>query len=236
MDNFYNDVRLSKSLLERETHTTGTLRSSRRLIPEEVKSAKLKKGEMIARYNENVSVQKWRDKREILFISTEHEGKLVSVKTKRGDVEKPMAIAEYNKYMGGVDRTDQMFSYYPCQRKTVRWNQKVGIHIFQLLFLNSYYLFRKLNNSKMTLYDFRLIIIDHLLRHKKNEDIPPLPSKKQHEPKKMDTHSQTQKRVKRRPCQMCTQNKKRTDTTYFCDECPNKPALCLNCFFKYKHK
>lgn len=47
MDNFYNSVGLSKILLQNKTHTTGTLRSNRKLNPTHItsKTVKLKKGE-----------------------------------------------------------------------------------------------------------------------------------------------------------------------------------------------
>lgn len=47
MDNFYNSVGLSKILLQCKTHTTGTLRSNRKLNPTHItsKTVKLKKGD-----------------------------------------------------------------------------------------------------------------------------------------------------------------------------------------------
>lgn len=124
MDNFYNDIDLSKQLHSRRVHTTGTLRANRRNLPNEIKNTKLRKGELVSRYCNGVDGQKWKDKREIIYLSTEHGSRLTTIKTKRGD-EKPLAVIGYNKYMGGIDKTDQMFSYYLCERKTVRWNQKL---------------------------------------------------------------------------------------------------------------
>ncbi len=36
-------------------------------------------------------------------------------------VRKPQAVVEYNKYMSGVDRADQLLSYYGFGHRTVRW-------------------------------------------------------------------------------------------------------------------
>lgn len=41
---------------------------------------------------------------------------------------KPEAIWNYNRFMSGIDRQDQMNSYYPFTRKTIRWYKKIGIH------------------------------------------------------------------------------------------------------------
>ncbi|KAG8294436.1 hypothetical protein J6590_102964 [Homalodisca vitripennis] len=40
---------------------------------------------------------------------------------KRGEAkEKPLPIVQYNQYMSGIDGQDQLLSYYPCERKTIR--------------------------------------------------------------------------------------------------------------------
>lgn len=65
--------------------------------------------------------------------------------------------------MSGVDYHDQMLAYYPCRRKTLRWYKKLGIHVFQTMLLNSYYMYNSQNENKMSPYDFRLNIIEQLL-------------------------------------------------------------------------
>lgn len=142
MDNYYNSVKLAHTLLVKGTYCTGTLRANRKGNPKEITSKKLKVGESVGKYTEEgVCVMKWRDRREVLAISSEHTNDLVEVTNRRGEQKlKPMAITMYNKYMSGIDRQDQMLSYYPCERKTIRWYKKIGIHFFQLLLLNSYYI------------------------------------------------------------------------------------------------
>lgn len=89
---------------------------------------------------------------------------MVDTKNKRGDKKKkPLPIIKYNDYMSGVDRQDQLMSYYPCERKTFRWYKKVGIHILQQLLLNSYLLYCQ-NERKIPFYNFRLNIIRSLLK------------------------------------------------------------------------
>lgn len=119
MDNFYNSHNLAIKLLDRNTYCTGTLRTNRKNTPSEVKSAKLKKGETVVKYSDDgVLIGKWRDKREVAYISTEFENDMVAFLDKLGkDREKPKPIFCYNENMGGVDRQDQLLSYYPCERK-----------------------------------------------------------------------------------------------------------------------
>lgn len=76
-------------------------------------------------------IGKWKDKREILYISTEFSNEIVLTQNKRGQPnEKPLPIAEYNKYISGIYRMDQMVVNYPYVSKPLRWYKKLGIHIF----------------------------------------------------------------------------------------------------------
>ncbi|KAK9754487.1 Transposase IS4 [Popillia japonica] len=84
-DNYYNSVSLCKELLLRKTYVTGTLRQNRKGNSREVTSKKLKKGEVTMKYSSGVRFGKWRDKREVLFISTEFDGELANGENRRGE-------------------------------------------------------------------------------------------------------------------------------------------------------
>lgn len=232
MDNFYNSFDLATKLIQQNTYCTGTLRSERKNTPIDVKQAKLKKGETIARYSQGVVIGKWKDKREVTYISTEFKNNIVVSTNRRGKEQlKPEPIVHYNKCMGGVDRQDQMQSYYPFARKTVRWYKKIGIHVIQMLLMNSFFLYNKFNiGSNMSLYDFRLSILSVLL-----PKIPKprsLSSKEGHFPKKYEVGKNG--RAIRKRCQLCYKNKIRKDTAYFCEICPGKPSLCHEpCFSNF---
>lgn len=92
MDNFYNSVTLSRQLLNRGTHCTGTLRMGRKGTPVEVSKAKLNRGETVQRYGGNVCVGKWKDKRDVLYITTEHENVLEDVLAQRGITKKNLGL------------------------------------------------------------------------------------------------------------------------------------------------
>jgi len=77
-------------------------------------------------------VLSWKDKRLVKFISTKHDASMVTIqRTKKSghgemeQVKKPACICNYNENMSGVDHIDQMISYYPCTRKTLKWTKKV---------------------------------------------------------------------------------------------------------------
>lgn len=85
---------------------------------------------------------------------------LIEVKIK----EMPNIIHQYNRFMGGVDKFDQMIKYYTMKRKTNRWTQRFTVHIFEILLHNSYILYGfNFNTRKLSHYDFVESIISYLL-------------------------------------------------------------------------
>lgn len=235
MDNFYNSVELSERLLAEKTYITGTLRPKRIGNPTEVISKKLRKGETYCLYsNQGLCVSKWMDNKEVLTISTEHSGEMVETVSKKQQRKfKPQTIAEYNKFMGGIDNGDQMMSYYACLHKTLRWYKKLGLHIFQMMFINSYYLYNKYGSRKMNLYDFRLVVLEKLLPS------PPEPQNerqlRQHYPQNCERGQDG--KTKRRRCKYCWDNRNvRKATITFCPQCPTEPGLCLDSCYRLFHE
>lgn len=118
MDNFYNSVTLSNKLLAHKTHSTGTLRSNRAGNPNEVTKAKVKRGDHIWRRSNDIYVSKWRDKREVLTITTAHTPQMTECENRYGKkATKPLEAVQYNNHISGIDRSDQMISYYSCPKK-----------------------------------------------------------------------------------------------------------------------
>ena len=72
MDNFYNSPALAHRLKTLKTDSVGTLRLSRKDVPQRVKEKKLQKGELVFQHSGPVSVLKWRDKKVVTMISTFH--------------------------------------------------------------------------------------------------------------------------------------------------------------------
>lgn len=169
LDNFYTSVGLTEELLCKNTYVTGTLRANRIGNPAEVKNTKLKPGESCIMHNrKKIVVTKWHDKREIMFISTEHTSQYQGTTSRRVRTVKykPAVQIKYNKYMRSIDRHDQMLSYYCCEHKTLRWYKKVIIHIIiiQICLVNGFLLFNAKNcQNKTILYKFRMDIMEELL-------------------------------------------------------------------------
>jgi hypothetical protein len=130
-DNWYTSVNLAETLLKNETHLVGTLRKNRKHLPEDVKNAKLKTGEYKAKENENgITVMKWKDKRDVLLLSTKHSTKFVTTTNRRGHEKyKPEIVRDYNRTKSAIDLSDQMSAYSSPLRKTVKWYRKLAFEL-----------------------------------------------------------------------------------------------------------
>lgn len=173
MDNYYNSIDLSNQLFKQKTHTTGTLRRNRKKNPKSIISfKKMKPGQHVFSKKGPIYVSRWRDKREVYSITTGHLPKMITVNNRYGkQMLKPKHISEYNMNMSGIDRSDQMVSYYSSPRKTIRWYKKV-IFIFHLLDIslwNSYFLYKKtLTTSNFRFLDFHEAIVKKLIHLPEN--------------------------------------------------------------------
>jgi hypothetical protein len=247
MDNYYNSVATSRFLLSRKTYMTGMLRRDRKGIPPVVLSQKLKKGEVVEAFSEDgLCILRWKDKREVLMISTEFSAQMIDATNRRGlTSRKPQAVVEYNKNMSGIDHLDQMMSYYPIERKSVKWYKKLGLHLLNLLLLNSYFLFSE-NARKIPMIDFRLQIVETLLALSRTPtpmDRQPSSQPSSSKTKGLSDHfprlydkDERQKRRKQKKCKECFKKNACKDTSDYCPACPDDPGLCLDQCFEDYHR
>lgn len=237
MDHFYNSVHLSQKLLKKKTYLTGTLRPNQKNNPKDVIIKKLKKGEYICRYTkEGISIVKWKDKRDVLIISSEFPHSMCKVNIKKEIMKKPIAVQKYHEITSLIDRHDQISRYYPFERKSLSWYKHAGFHILNLLLTNAYTLYNKYV-KKVPLYEFRLSVIQSLLPNDQNitgnlqKVTKPCNT---HFPKKVDKN--VKKRYLYKRCKICYDKGIHKVTMFFCPLCKNKPGLCLdNCFEEF-HK
>ncbi|CAK1587174.1 unnamed protein product [Parnassius mnemosyne] len=258
MDNFYNSVELSHKLLSLRTHSCGTLRKNRKGNPKALTSLKLKKGDYYWFRKGQIYVSMWRDKRPVFTISTRDHPKLIQVSNRYGKVAtKPAEVAAYNCFMGGVDRVDQMTSYYSSPRKSLRWYKRVTFHCLDVAVWNAYYLYKKYvkKNDRYKSIEFRDQLIKEMCQVSDNVKGPDVVRKdsvyssrrfrqnvieecslaamKGHWPVVMPvtTNSDGSKRkFKYLNCKLCTKVNKRKETKYICKGCVKRTPLCPECF------
>lgn len=99
-----------------------------------VTDAKLQIGVMVIREsNSHVIVEKWKDKRDVLFLTTESIPKMTDVHTKRSAVQKLSTIVQYNKTKSFIGISDQKASYSSAVRRGIKWYRKWQLNSLQIL-------------------------------------------------------------------------------------------------------
>src|SRR6218665_3582584 len=102
------------------------MRSNR--VPPEMRNANPQVGQLSAFRPGPFLCLKYKDKKDVYMLATQHDGSVVSVKRGRGkrsrqDVvsTKPMCIVGYNSNICSVDKRDQMLEPYSIARKSRKW-------------------------------------------------------------------------------------------------------------------
>ena len=262
MDNFYNSVELSEALLEQKIHTGGTLQSNRGEPPEIRNPSAMARHDVVAKNNGKVTVLAWKDKRVAKAISTKHDGSLQTIsRRKKGghgemeNIEKPVCICEYNQYMSGVDHVDQMISYYPGTRKSLKWTKKLFFYLLEVSVHNCHVIFETHSgNHTMKVYDFQMKLVSSLCqisgqsdeRADSSEDEAQAEKTPRYDPESrlrggfkahhLSVYPATEKqKYPQRRCRVCMNNKVRKETRVYCKEC-NIPLCKTPCFGDYHTK
>ena len=245
-DNFYTSLELAHKLIEKKTHLIGTLRKSRKDLPRSVILAKLERGEIFGLENrDGIVVAKWKDKRDVLMLSTCHglEIETTGKKNRQGvEAKKPKMIIDYNGGKGGVDVSDQLSSFSSSLRKTVRWYHKVAMELLLgTACVNAYLLYRSLPNSKkMTITEFRESIVESMLGLGEETGSTQATVSRKHELQQTEVRDKRNRKIRKR-CTYCYDeiskvkgsrkaDRLATKMTTFCSACPKKPFMCLKCF------
>ena len=167
----------------------------------------------------------------------------------REPVSCPDNIIHYNKYMGGVDRGDQLRGYYLCRTKSRKFYKYIFYFLFDVAVTNAYILYKHFHShpskSLLSVKDFRLQLAKELIGSYCSRRVPGRsggvvrPLQLQHFPLK-ECLETTEKRSRRGRCSYCSNHhSKRSDTCWRCREC--KVWLChdgnpqTDCFFLW-HK
>ena len=179
-DNFYTSPTLCKHLLTLGFGSCGTVRLDRRNIPATFKEAAPKKGDIATYHDEAILGLKWKDKRFVSMLSTIHDDSMVS-KDRRSrqapagveTVQKPHVIEEYNQCMGGVDKSDQLVTYYGFRHCSKKWWKRGFLHLLELTMVNALilYCFNTPKKERMAHLKFSLDIASALL-----ESAQPVPA------------------------------------------------------------
>ena len=161
-DNYYTSLPLMLDLFHRKTYACGTASQNRRGFPWEFKVDK-KQWESSSQRGDcrwvrlgNVLALQWRDSRVVSVLSPVHKGNQVTNCQRRGKVngefrrlqlQQPRAISDYNKFMKGVDQSDQLLSYYNVLRKSDKFWKTLFFHVIDISVVNAYILFEEVRRQ-----------------------------------------------------------------------------------------
>lgn len=77
----------------------------------------------------------------------------------------PYCVDQYNTFMGGVDRSDQLLSYYGFAHRTVKWWKRLFFHLLDVAVCNSYTLYtQSTQNKKLTHKEYRVSLAKAFLQ------------------------------------------------------------------------
>lgn len=244
LDNYFTSIPLAEELLQNKTYMVGTIRANRKRLPSEFMAQKLDLAEAKGvQCQHGVKIVRWKGSKIVNMITTDphHSGAIMDIGRKRFNGEsvlKPDVIFDYNQGKKGVDVADQLNSYYSSLRKTVKWNRKVAFdYLVGMSVVNAQHLAKHLTGpiKTITLLKFRETLARQLINKDCIPEIMPL----------RRTHTLKQKsglvRNCGKRCRRChqiltkkhgsrTADAKCSKVRTFCDNCPEKPAMCLECF------
>ena len=155
-DNFYTSIKLALHLSRYKTHLVGTVRVNSKGLPK-MQFQPLAKGANIKLANsDGIVVCRWWDKCQVYSLSTITDGNDNVITTRRGvELTKPDMVSDYNSFMGGVDKSDQLCSYFRLGRSSKKWWKTCFFGLLNIVVVNSYVCYCQ-KNDKVTLRDFKM--------------------------------------------------------------------------------
>jgi len=184
----------------------------------------------------------WRDSRTVLALSTAHPGHESEVKVTRkvieptgtkklNEIPRPVIIEKYNKFMGGVDKSDQFIAYHNVLRKTVRYWKTLFYHLVDIATVNSFIIYNILAYDKghklITENDFRDALVIQIIQEygRGKRDVAKVGRPCRSECR-VRHGSQVFGTAHKSRCQYCLLNGTTMWTQRKCVDCNFQPALC----------
>nr|CAI5857468.1 unnamed protein product [Callosobruchus analis] len=175
-----------------------------------------------------------------------------NAKGEKEEVPCPVAVSDYNKYMGGVDKMDQMIERYSVVRKSRRWWMKIFFYFIDVAICNSFVIYKSsvTANGKKPISHlvFRSILVNELIgtfSSKQKKGYQPM---KGFAKKKRSVGVLNVRNTKRlsnvgihlpeviktyRRCALCSTKRQEKRSNVLCSAC--NVALCKGCFADF-HK
>lgn len=253
-DNFFTSAKLIEDLYNDKILCCGTLRSGRKGFPAELfnKTAikGMNRGDFIWRMKGPMLALTWMDKKAVHAAGTNQKAPTentptVNRKKKDGTVEQipcPETIASYNAHMGGVDRNDQMKSYYTIPVSGKKWWSRIFYDLIDRAVYNSFVLEQESpHHAARSLKQFRIDVAKQLVgtfssRKKRgrssDEGLRLARHIERHFPDFLPLNENGKRKERR--CKVCYERGVVKKTSYFCPDCDT--GLCVAPCFREFHQ
>ena len=117
-----------------------------------IKSATVKPGNpSVFVHHDGVTYISWTDKRQVNLATTIHDDSLYDrQQCQRHQAQtvlvcKPVAVELYTRFMGGVDRADQLTWNLLLWHRTNKWYIKLFLYLFEVTLVNTHIIYSTLN-------------------------------------------------------------------------------------------
>lgn len=241
-DRFFTSAPLMRNLFKRKIYGCGTLVSTRKNLPDELKLVKLTEQGSSTVFQckelKNLLCTVWFDKKQICMLATNNPHEICKVKRRKGptknEINCPLSFVKYNKYMGGVDLADQKRKYYSIARKSLKWWYYLFWFLLDTTITNSYIIMITTNfplpKYPTKLKDFKLQLIEDLAKNItfRKRTAAATDSFTHHDHKRRKING------RKRICISCSKNGRKTnsgrkvESSWECEECGI--CLCITCF------
>lgn len=182
--NFFTSVALMEALHEKKLYGCGTVRSTRKNLPDFMKpktkgqssrkvseSKTMKRGEYQFQTKGPVAATKWMDSKPVCMLSTAHNpADCTSVQRRNKDGSKesvrcPKVVSVYNEKMGGVDHFDQFRERYEIGRRSVKWWHRIMYFLIDLAIVDGFVLWKtpREKHKKQNQLPYRLRLARRLI-------------------------------------------------------------------------
>ena len=249
IDNWYSSPALFLKLHNQKTNVIGTVRNTRKNMPKDLATKKLKPEECVYKTCNGLLAIRWKDKRDVYMLTTKHAlVEFTEVTDRQARTKwKPNCVIEYNNGMGGIDLNDQTLACFPIMRKYLKGYKKLFFYMSDMALFNTYILKKQLQDSGRQSYvNYRIDIAEAILKYVQLPDYTRRLTSAGYE---TPMHLQAQywahfakhiaptpaKQHPTKTCKVCYKHKRRSETTWECSKC--KVALHLpDCFITYHTK
>ena len=131
IDSYYSSIDLAKELVQGKIGVCGTVNPNRRNIPSVIKTQQLRleKGDKpVFMRNGRLLLCAWQDTKRVTMLSSIHTNECIEKRIRSKSavgghrtILVPKAVADYNCFMGGVDKSGQRMKTYLFPHRSRKW-------------------------------------------------------------------------------------------------------------------